>query len=607
MVEFVFRIGGQAGQGANLTGRSMGKVFTRGGYHVVGYPEYPSLIRGGHNVYQVIVGQKKVNSPVQKCDLVIALNKDAIFYHKDSINENGGIIYDSSIDLTQFKLRKDIKLYPVPYMELVKKAGGTARMENTVAMGATLALCGYPLEKLNGVLSDEFARKGEEIIKQNIAVAKAGYDYVIEHHEADKFPVKLKVIKHDKKLFMGGNEAVGMGAIKAGMKIYSAYPMTPASTVMHYLASKEAEYNIAVKHTEDEISAVLYAIGSNYAGVRAMTGTSGGGFALMSEALGMAALAETPIVINVAQRVGPSTGMPTWTEQADLKFVLNASQGDFLRIVLAPGDIKESFFMTAEAFNFADKYQLPVLVLTDKFLAETHFSEEPFEQEKVKIEKGKLITGGLPELEPKKRFKRYEITKDGVSPRPVPGTRGGLHVASSYEHREDSYSTESFSMRAEQVNKRNRKIENILKEMKKPKIYGARDAKVALVCWGSQKLPLLDAVEELKKKGIEVAVVHFSYLFPVDKEKVQEVLSKYEKTIMFENNSTGQYAGVLKEYADIEFDYIVLKYDGRQFFPEQVREVVEELKKEGFKGKNEIIHVNEREDLEYYNPAKYGL
>jgi 2-oxoglutarate ferredoxin oxidoreductase subunit alpha len=600
---FSFRIGAQAGQGVMVTGRMMAKCFTRGGYNVISYPEYPSLVRGGHNVVQVTMGTKEIRSPPRRCDVVLALNRDAVFYHKDFVKEGGVIIYDEALDISEFKVPKGVKMFPVPLGKLIEKAGGTLKMKNTVALAACLGMTDYPFDILAEVITDEFSRKGKEIVDKNIAAAKEGYEYVKSKN--GDFEHTLKPLSDKRKMMIAGNEAIALGAVKGGMKFYSAYPMTPASSILHYLFANERRFGILVKQTEDEIAAMNYTIGASFAGVRSMTGTSGGGFALMVEALGMAALSETPIVAVLVQRIGPSTGMPTWTEQGDLRFALHASQGDFLRVVLAPGDVEECFMLGHDAFNIAEKHQLPVIIISDKFLGESVFSSERFNEGKLKIERGKIVDK-LPELPPNTRYKRYELTKNGVSPRVFPGTPNGMHVGTSYEHDETGFSTESFIMRTKQVDKRAAKLKGLLKDLPGPKLHGPKEADVTIVCWGSHKLPALDALGIFKKNGFSANVLHFSHLFPLDKDKLLKAFGKCKKTVMVENNSTGQFTGMLKQYCDYEPDFVILKYDGRQFFAEQIAEEVEKIVSSGFKGDREI-RIHEKEDLEYYNPQRHGL
>ncbi|MBI5223809.1 2-oxoacid:acceptor oxidoreductase subunit alpha [Candidatus Micrarchaeota archaeon] len=603
-MEFICKIAGQAGAGVMTTSRLMVKCFTRGGYNAVGYPEYPSLIRGGHNTVQVRISDKPVNTPLAHQELVIALNKDAVFYHMSTMSSGGAIIYDQMIDISKFSVRSDVKMYALPLAKLTADAGGTEQMKNTAALGAALGMIDYPFEILEQLMSDELAHKGPEVIKKNVGAARAGYDYV----KSNSFPFekKVKPISVGKKnIVITGNEAIALGSIKAGCKFYAAYPMTPASTILHAMIDNEKRFKLVVKQTEDEIAAINYAIGASFAGARSMVGTSGGGFALMAEALGFAAIAEVPIVIALAQRSGPSTGMPTWTEQGDLRFALHASQGDFPRVVLAPGDMQECFFLSALSHNLSGKYQVPVIILSDKFLSETVFSTAPFDHSKVKIEAGK-IKSNLPALAPMARYKRYALSADGVSDRVLPGEPFGTHVATSYEHDETGFSSESFHMRVHQVQKRAKKLETLKHELPPPLIYGPKDAPISLVCWGSTKLTLIDALPLLENAGIKANIIHFTTVFPLHQADLEKLFKNTKTKIMVEANSSAQFAGVIRECSGIEMDFHFLKYDGRPFYPEQLLEQLQKLKAAGFKGNKEVIFV-EKEDLEYFNPTRHGL
>lgn len=600
MAEFTWKIGGEAGMGIMAAGLAMSKVFTRGGLNVVGYPEYPSLVRGGENTFQIRISESEIHSPSRNNHLVVCLNKPTVEFHKGHIYNNGAVIYDSAATkIEQGELREGVRKFDVPLLKLATDNGGDIIMRNTVALGASLAVMGYDIGLLEHVLAETFAKKGQQIVEQNVKIAKAGYDYMIAHYksEIEKFEYKISKKNSDKSMVITGNEALALGAAAGGLKFYSVYPMTPSSGIMHYLAQKELDFDVLVKQTEDEIAAILYAAGAGYAGVRAATGTSGGGFSLMVEAMGMAGMAETPVTIFLAQRTGPSTGMPTWTEQADLKFALNASQGEFPRVLIAPGDMAEAFEHSAKALNIADKYQLPVVVLSDKYLSETYFSCAKFDISKIKIERGKIITRDMKELPPNTRYKRYAITKDGISPRPVPGVVGGMHVASSYEHDETGYSTENFGMRAAMVDKRMRKLDAIIKnETEMPKLYGPENAELTLICWGSHKGIAIDAVKMLEKEGIKANVLHFIYVFPLNAKELKKLFKKLNRTIMVENNRTSQFAGVLREYVGFRPDFKFLKYDARQFFAEEIAEEVKKLKGNGWKGKKVVKFID---DFEY--------
>lgn len=605
-MEFVWKIGGEAGMGIMSAGFTMGRIFTRCGFHVVGYPEYPSLVRGGENTFQIRAGEE-IHSPLKTNHLVVCLNKTTVDFHKNQICKNGAIIYDSSTTkIVPGELSEDIKKFDVPLSAIAVQHGGDVIMRNTVALGASLAVMGYEIDPLVHVLAETFAKKGQQIIDQNVKIAGAGYEYVLQNYknETELFTYKIKKKNNEKYMLITGNEAIALGAAAGELKFYAVYPMTPASSIMHYLAQKELDLDILIKQTEDEIAAILYAIGANYAGVRSATGTSGGGFSLMAEAIGMSGMAETPLTIFLAQRTGPSTGMPTWTEQADLKFALNTSQGEFPRVIIAPGDVSEAFIHTARALNIADKYQIPVVVLTDKYLSETYFSCPRFDISKVKVDRGKMISRDMKDLSSFTRYNRYAITKDGVSPRPIPGVVGGLHVSSSYEHNQTGFSTENFSTRAAQVDKRMRKLGEIIKnEIEMPILYGSEEAEITLICWGSHKTIALDAIKLLEQDGIKANVLHFVYLFPLDTKKLRTLFKKFGKTIIVENNRTAQFAGVLREYTNFKPDFKLLKYDGRQFFGEEIASEVKKLKQNNWKGKKEI-RVVDSFIYDYYQVTK---
>jgi len=608
MTEISIMIGFDAGEGAMVTGRIMSKTFARSGLNVIVYPEYPSLVRGGHNAVQIRVSDKDIYGPVTGIDILLASNKKGVFYHARNMKSGGVIICDESVDLEGIDIPTQVHIAKIPFSKMLTNSGASAKMKNVLMVSTILGLIeekeGSFIQKFKEAIDDEFSRKGKEIVQENLKVADAGYNNAKSLNvNASKLPVGTR---QENQIIIAGNEASALGSVASGMKFYAAYPMTPASTLLHHLARIKRKAEIVVKHTEDEISAINYAVGAAYTGVRAMTGTSGGGFALMTETLGMSALAETPLVVYLAQRVGPSTGMPTWTEQGDLKFALNASQGDFLRVVIAPSDVADSFYLMGDAFNLTEKYQLPVLFITDKFLGESAFSVPEFEPDKIKIDRGKIADEKeLPELKSNERFKRYKLTEDGVSPRTFPGMKNGIHVASSYTHGEDSFTTESFRVRTEMVDKRNRKKTYLLKDMPMPKVYGPENADITIITWGSQKLPGLDAIKKLNESGIKTNLVVFTFLFPLDEKKHGEFLSRFKHPIMMENNSTSQYAGILREYLGFVPEAYLLRFDGRPHFGDSVAEAVEEWKKSEFENGKKFI-LNSKEDVEYYYPERFG-
>lgn len=567
------KIGGEAGFGIATSGYVLTKTLVRGGLHAMDYTEYPSLIRGGHNSFLLRVDDEPVYAPLSAVNVLIALNKATIFLHEAELTEDGAILYDADeidLDPSRDLKRPKLRTYPVPLEKLAVKAAGRKLMRNMVALGAFLAITDFPCELIEEVIRDVFGDKGKtKTIDKNIAAARAGYTYVLDNFP-DDFDYVLKPNKQrGKQMVINGAEAVGLGAIAADCKVYSAYPMTPSSPVLHFLASKEDEVGMIVRQPEDEISAINVALGASYTGARSMTGTAGGGFSLMVESIGLAAMTETPLVIMEAMRPGPATGLPTWTDQGDLRFVMHAAQGEFPRVVMAPGDVDESFELTFEAFNLADRYQLPVFVLTDKYLNESHFTTKPFETKKLKIDRGKIVSDkelkGL-----KRRFKRYELSPDGVSPRSLPGQENGIFMANSDEHDEFGYSSEDARMRIAQVDKRFAKLRGLVGEVPSSKLHGPKTAELTIIGWGSTKGAILTALNHLKEEGIKANYLQFITISPFPEKLATRILGNAEKTLLVENNRTGQLGGVIREYTGVTTPNRLLKYDGRPIYPEEI-------------------------------------
>lgn len=567
------KIAGEAGFGINVTGLMLTKTLMRGGLSVLDYTEYPSLIRGGHNTFLVRVDADPVTALIGTIHVLIALNRASALLHQDELTDDGAIIYDpdeTQLDPATDLKRSSLNLYAVPLDRLAVETGGEKLMRNTVALGAFMALTGYPLETLRGVIKDVFAGKGKEpAVLGNIAAAEAGYQYVLDTHPEQFLYVLQPLADAPEQISLDGATAVALGAVQAGCLFYSAYPMTPSTGVLHYLAAHQAATGMVVRHAEDEIAAINLAIGASFMGARAMTGSAGGGFALMVEALGLAAITETPLVILEAQRPGPATGLPTWTDQADLRFVMHASQGEFPRVILAPGDVDESFYLTVEAFNLADRYQLPVFVMTDKYLAESHFTTRPFDTSDLKIDRGKMVNQKeLSKL--KRRFKRYEITEDGVSPRSIPGQENGIFLANSDEHDEFGYSSEDANMRVVQTDKRFRKLHALAKEVPAAKLHGLASAPLTIVGWGSTKGAILEALKHLKEEGIQANFLQLVTMWPFPRPAVEHVLAKASKVLLVEANFTSQLGGLIREHTGHLIEDRLLKYDGRPIYPEEV-------------------------------------
>jgi len=571
-------VGGEAGAGISRSGFLFAKTCLRGGLYVFGANDYQSLIRGGHNFYTVRANNEMVYSQADTVDLLLALNKETILFHKDELVAGAGIVYDGDqIELTDEELeRDDIKLYSVPLRSIVKELEGPQIMENTVALGAAIALLDYELELLNSVLRDTFKPK---VAEQNIEAAKKGYNYTKENYK-DKFGYELQKtdLAGKNRVFLTGNEAICLGALNAGCKFYAAYPMTPATPLLHFLAPLEKEYKMVVIQAENEIAAVNMVAGASYAGVRSMTATSGGGFCLMSEGLGMVGMTETSPVIVLVQRPGPSTGLPTYTAQGDLRFAIHASQGEFPRVLIAPGDVEESFYSTLEAFNLAEKFQIPALIISDKYLAESHGTAEPFDQNRIGIDCGKLITET--EYTGEEEYKRHKFTEDGISPRAMPGTKGAIVRTNADEHNELGYTTEDPVLTTKMNDKRFKKLDALNKELENyetVKLYGPEKADATIIGWGSTKGPIREAMKLLKEEDVTVNFLQVVYLHPFPAGKVQGMLQSAKKTIVVENNKTSQLTSLIREHLLKTIDHKILKYDGRPFNPEALSKSIKEV------------------------------
>ncbi|PIS04886.1 MAG: 2-oxoacid:acceptor oxidoreductase subunit alpha [Candidatus Buchananbacteria bacterium CG10_big_fil_rev_8_21_14_0_10_42_9] len=576
---FTIKFGGEAGQGQGVSGATFSKVAQRSGYHAFVYTELPSLIRGGHVTTQVTVSEEEIHAAHKEVNVLVALNREVIDWHLDELTDNAVILFDSSrgdIKDMSFLKGKKVTLHQLPLSELVQQVGSKPITANVVMTAAIFALVGFKLEPLNDLIKETFTRKGEEIVQDNYQAAKFGYAYGLKEFDVKNFPYKLKSGRPVKgKILVDGNQGIALGAMAAGCKFYAGYPMTPSSSILHNLAGWAEKSGMIVKHAEDEIAVVHMAIGASFAGVRSMTSTSGGGFALMSEAIALAGITETPLVAVLAQRAGPATGLPTWTEQGDLHFALHAGPGEFPRILLAPGDPKEAFELTILAHHIAEVFQVPVILLSDKYVSENPKSVPEFDQSRVKIDHGKFLDAKT--VAQVKDYKRYELTKDGVSARVAPGTPGAVHLANSDEHDEHGFSIEGWQpeIRKKMVDKRYAKVPAITKLMPKPKLYGVKSADVTLVGWGSTKGPVLEAMKEIPAN--KVNFIHFTGLNPLDKASVEKILQGRKKIVTIENNHDGQLAQLLGQEIQFKPDNQLLTYSGRQFYPEEIIDAVKKL------------------------------
>ncbi len=578
-----FTIAGFAGQGVKTAGAMFGKVCSRAGLHVFINEEYPSNIKGEHTYSQLMVSSEEVGAHTQAIDVLLALDKRSIVTHQASLRAGGAILYDGA-DLAVSPVdkdlgdatvtRDDILIIDLPLVEIARDVGGGHRMLNSIGLGAVQGLLRFDFEELAGTMRRSLARLGEEWVQKNLAGARRAYDLAIEHH-ADQFDVQLQRCEGPKRMVLTGNDAIGLGILQAGVKLYTGYPMTPSSSVLSQMATHAQEFGLVSVITEDEIAGLGMAIGGGFAGIRAMTGTSGGGFCLMSEYLGLAGMCEVPVVILEGQRPGPATGLPTRTEQGDLKFVLSAHQGDFPRIVIAPGTVSEAFDWAFESFNLAERYQTPVILLSDKHLGECSWTCEPFATAGHPIHRGEVLSEQ--QVRKLEDFKRYRDTGSGISPRVLPGTPGGVHRATGNEHTEHGYLSEATDDRLRQMKKRLRKLDSLDVSEIGFKVHGPSDAEVTLVGWGSCTPVILEAMKLLEQRGgLVTNVLQIIFMSPFPAASVRKVLSKAKTTVAIENNATGQLADVITEQTALRVDHRVLKFDGRQFFRDELATLIEE-------------------------------
>lgn len=573
--DVIIGIGGAAGDGLDKTGDTLARTASRLGLHVYAYNSYQSIIRGGHIWLRVRLSEKKVHSHGDHLHALIVLNQDTFERHAHEV-EPGGIIFFNSdkVNCDPSLLRDDVGCLGLPIGELIKPFGRVPSvMQNSVLLGALLYWLNLDFQVTEEVYVDTFRHKGQQVIDQNVGIARAGYDYAHQNLERSGVSWEYSRVRRP---FLTGNEALGLGAVAAGLKFYSAYPMTPASSLLHWMVAHSEKAGVVVKQAEDELAVANMAIGAGLAGARAMCGTSGGGFALMSEAIGLAGMIEAPVVVVNVQRGGPSTGLPTKTEQGDLNQVYGASQGDYPRIIIAPSTVVDAFYTAAEAHNLAEELQGPVLIISDLLLGEHPETVEPDAlRPDVPIERGKLLS------EVSDGYKRFVMTADGISPRVLPGTQGTAFVATSDDHDEQGVViSDEFAnpaVRRKMQEKRMRKLEAIRSKLAPPVLEGLADADVTLVGWGSTWGVIHEAIEGLAEEGITANHVHIKYLHPFHADEVTDILSGSQRIIVVENNSSGQFTRFLRAETGVKADHQVLKYDGEPFTPGFIISAVEAI------------------------------
>lgn len=549
---------GEAGQGIQTIETLLVKFLKSSGFNVFSGKEYMSRVRGGSNSTAIRVSSKRIAAPYDGIDILIPLDKEAIPHLKDRISKNTVILGEKEV------IQTDIPMIDVPFGKIALDAGDKI-YANTVAIGVICGLMKMNLQELSDYIKQYFSSKDEETINKNIDAARKGFEEGGKISSSYDIAVNIKKnpdVKND--ILLNGSEALALGAISGGCDFVSAYPMTPSTGVFTFLAKRAQEFGIIVEQAEDEISAVNMALGAWYAGARALVATSGGGFALMVEGLSLSGMLEVPLVIILGQRPGPATGLPTRTEQADLEFALYAGHGEFPRMVFAPGKLDEAFYIMNKSFNLADKFQTPVIVLTDQYFVDSYYNIPKFDVSKTSVEKHIIKTG--------ESYKRYAITQNGISPRGIPGYGEGLVCVDSDEHDEEGHITEDLDLRAKMVEKRLRKLQEIEKEIIPPEFYGGEDYKNLIICWGSNYHIVKEAIDALKRT--DTAMLHFKQIYPLHPD-TEKYLKKSVKNIVVENNATAQFGKLLKLYTGVDMDEKILKYNGLSF---TVDELINKLK-----------------------------
>jgi 2-oxoglutarate ferredoxin oxidoreductase subunit alpha len=571
--DFALAIGGAAGQGIATPGDILARLFVRRGLHLNTYNAYQSIVRGGHIFLTVRIGDQPVLNHGDQWNLLLCLDQPTMDRHLRHMQPGTKVIFNADA-ITPGNAADGVELCPMPVAELTDNSRNTV-MQNTVALGVVVALMRMDFEVLATAMQLQFGRKGQAVVDENVTVAQAGFDYALQHFTPFPFdvptgPTPLAV--------WSGNEAIAMGGAAAGVNFYSAYPMSPASAILHWMANNAQQLGIMVRQLEDEIAVANVTIGAAHAGCRAMCATSGGGFALMTEAIGMAGMLEVPVVFINVQRAGPSTGVPTKTEQGDLWQVLGASQGDFERLIVAPMHALDAFKTLPELFNLVDRCQCPGIVISDLLISEGRASVDPADiNMHPVIDRGALIT----EPASSDGYLRYRITESGVSPRALPGLEGYVHVVASDEQDEDGVLiSDEFThphKRRRMVEKRARKLQDVIARIVPPALEGPPEAEVTLVGWGSTYGVIQEAVERLNARGVAVNHLPIKWIVPFHADAVLDILSEAKRIIVVENNYSGQFARYMRSETGIAAHGHIRKYDGEPFMPHHIVDGVMDL------------------------------
>ena len=557
MQTFNIKIGGQAGQGLVSIGNILLRAATQEGWHLFAHQDYESRIRGGHNFFQIRLADRAVATWENDIDVLVALDEATITLELEELKADGVVIYDPDVLGDEAKeLVNRPNCIGLPFAQVAEELGQPKIMANAAAAGAIWALLSEDIKVLHETLDLMFMGKGQQIVAGNQKVASAGFERGREILGGRPRP--SKPAHPGARLLLKGNDALPLGALAAGLKFMSAYPMTPSTGVTELISEYGRAANVVMEQAEDEISAINMAIGASYAGVRSMTATSGGGFALMTEALSLAGSAEIPIVVIDAMRPGPSTGLPTRTEQGDLRYAVAMSFGDFPRAVLAPGDVEEAFYLMGQAFNLAEEYQMPVVVLSDQHLADSYVTVPPFDLSRIEIRRGRVVSGA----EAGPDYVRYQFTEDGIPPRLYPGFGEGLVVSAGDEHGEHGHLIEDAVTRQKMMDKRMAKQRLVEENALEPVLCGAEEAEVVLIGFGSTKGAIAEAVDILNSQGVKAQGVHLPQVYPLPRS-LEMLMKKPARTYIVEANYSGQLEELVASRFAVKPTGSIRRYDGR--------------------------------------------
>ena len=568
--ELGWKVGGQQGEGIDSTGEIFATALHRLGYYVFSYRHFMSLIKGGHTNYKVRVTSEPTGHLGDQVHILIAFDQTTVDFNWHELAPGAVVIFDSSTFEAVAPSERDVHLCGVPMTELAKELGGTI-MKNMVAVGTAAAMVDLSPEDFASVVEDRFGNKGKEVVENNMDALLSGYRYCRENFAVSASLPSLPMNRKKPSLLISGNDAVALGALVAGCRFLAQYPITPATEIMYTLVKLFPKYGGTVIQAEDEIAAINMAIGANYGGVRAMTCTSGPGFSLMMEALGLSGMSETPVVIVDVQRGGPSTGLPTKTEQSDLNEQIYGSHGEIPRIVLAPRTVEEAFYYTIMAFNLAEEYQCPVILSTDLYLGMSRQTVESLDPKRIPVSRGELLTAEETRQFERGTYRRYAITDSGISPRAVPGLPNARFVGLSNEHDEVGYEIEDSDLRVRQMDKRLRKLQSLQPDSFAVVYHGSEEPELLLIGQGSTNEVIREVARSLEDQGIKTGHLQVRLLYPFPHDQVRKYIQKAQRVLVVENNATGQLANLIR-LGVTEHDRIhsCLKYDGNPFFSTEI-------------------------------------